>query len=109
VLQGRLVHLIVAWELFGFLSTLLLTQYDPTSVGYQEVLVELAGWKRCIEHMVGRFGNQDGFNWPCEGQIHINLEINVISVTSMLWLSLSRSWSSVNTHVTLFLYEQNMR
>jgi hypothetical protein len=28
--------------------------------------------------MVGRFGNQDGFNWPCEEENHINLEINVI-------------------------------
>jgi hypothetical protein len=58
----------------------------PTSVGYQEVLVELAGWKRCIEHMVGRFGNHDGFNWPCERQIHINLEINDISTIALYML-----------------------
>jgi hypothetical protein len=56
------------------------------------------GWKRCIEHMVGRVGNHDriqltmwrrlrnldGFNWPCEEQTHINREINVISVTNVL-------------------------
>jgi hypothetical protein len=57
VLWGRLVHLIVAWELFGFLSTLWLTQQDPTSVGYQEKLAKLADWKRCIEHIVRRLGN----------------------------------------------------
>jgi hypothetical protein len=42
------------------------------------MLAELAGSKRCIDHMVGRFGNQDGLNWPCEEENHINLEINVI-------------------------------
>jgi hypothetical protein len=48
------------------------------------VLTELAGLKRCIEHMVGRLGNLDGLNWPCEEQTHINREINVISVTNVL-------------------------
>jgi hypothetical protein len=35
--------------------------------------------KRCIERMVGRLRNLDGFNWPCEEQTHKNREINVIS------------------------------
>jgi hypothetical protein len=29
--------------------------------------------------MVGRLGNHDGLNWPCEGETLINLEVNVIS------------------------------
>jgi hypothetical protein len=53
--------------------------------------------------MVGRLGNLDGFNGPCEEKTRINLEINVISVTNMLWLSLSHSWFLVNTHVTVLL------
>jgi hypothetical protein len=48
------------------------------------MLTELAGCKRCIEHMVGRLGDLDGLNQPCEEQTHINREINDISVTNAL-------------------------